>query len=192
MLELSTAERIAGILDRLPKHDPYAWLQEATRVHRRSHACSAYTFTDGRLLLALAHEFRPARVLELGTALGYSACCWADAGALVDTIDMDPAHIAAARQNVARADPSGIVRAHLGEFDTVLAALAGPYDAVFFDGYAPTASMLSSLVDRTARPGLLLIANLSLAGTDVERALGHITGAEVVTLTSDTTAVVLR
>jgi predicted O-methyltransferase YrrM len=185
-------ERITRVLDRLPTEDPYAWLQEATRLHRRSHDCAAYTFTDGRLLLALAREVRPSRVLELGTALGYSACCWADAGALVDTIDRDPSHVTEARKNVARARPSGIVTSHLGGFDAVLPALAGPYDAVFFDGYAPTASMLSSLVARTARPGLLVIANLGLAGTDVGRALGDIPDAEVITVTPDTTAVVLR
>ena len=188
----SVTDRIARILDRLPTEDPYAWLQEATRLHRRSHDCGAYTFTDGRLLLALARELRPSRVLELGTALGYSACCWADAGALVDTIDRDPAHVTEARENVARARPSGIVTPHLGGFDAVLATLTGPYDAVFFDGYAPAASMLSSLADRTTRPGLLVIANLSLAGTDVERALGDIPDSEEIALTPDTTAVVVR
>ena len=50
-------------------------LQAETRVHRRNHGCDAYTFEDGAGLLALARREGAAHILELGTAIGYTAQC---------------------------------------------------------------------------------------------------------------------
>ena len=58
-------------------HDPLRHIQNATRVHQREHGCGACTFEDGPALTALSMSLQPRRVLELGTALGYTACCLA-------------------------------------------------------------------------------------------------------------------
>jgi len=73
-------------------------------AHRKVHGCEAYTFEDGPALTALSGWKQPHRVLELGTALGYSACCLAQgsASARVDTIEGDATHVTLAREQIAR------------------------------------------------------------------------------------------
>src|SRR6202522_4312055 len=84
---------------------PFEFIQSMTRQHRADHGCGAYTFEDGPGLTALAATHRASRVLELGTALGYTGCCLAAAASNthVDSIEMDTEHVRLARENIARA-----------------------------------------------------------------------------------------
>lgn len=85
--------------------DPWREVQIATDRHRSDHHCWAYPHSDGRLLSILAAAISAKRILELGTALGYTALSLADgaAGAHVDTLERDPLHVALARANVTQA-----------------------------------------------------------------------------------------
>ncbi len=145
-------------------------VQEATRRHRRQHGCAAYTFEDGAGLLALARAERAERVLELGTAIGYTACLLALATPVtrVDTIERDPEHVALARENLRLAGLEDRVTVHQGDFGTVLPTLAGCYDLVFFDGLGPSLALVERLRDLLRPGGLLVCGNLGLA-TSVER-----------------------
>lgn len=166
------------MISQVPEDDPYARIQQATRDHRAGHGCGAYTFSDGRLLLALARQLRPDRVLELGTALGYTACCWADGGAAVDTLEGDPSHVRLARENVEAAGLAERVTVRQGDFDDLLPGLPGPYDAVFFDGFAPSPPLLGELGRRLSPGGLLVTANLRLAGRELRRHLDGLPARE--------------
>ncbi len=68
--------------------DPFATLQEETRLHRASHGCGAYTYSDGRFPATIAAALGARRIVEVGTALGYTAVSMAEAapGAIVETI----------------------------------------------------------------------------------------------------------
>jgi len=143
--------------------DPFASVREATDVHRTGHCCWAYPYDDGTLLGAISIAVRPSRVLELGTALGYTACWWAAGGARVDTIERDPSHVRLAREQLARHGLAQAVTVHPSEFGDALDELTGPYDLVFFDGYEPSSDLLSRLRSVTADDGLLVTANLDLA-----------------------------
>jgi len=141
-----------------------------TREHRRTHGCEAYTFEDGQGLAALSAKIRPARVIELGTALGYSACCLASGSpyTLVDTIERDPIHVQLARQNIAEVNLASNVTVHLGDFATVLRTLTPGYDLAFFDGFAPSTEVLQFLMYLLNTGGVLVCANIGLA-TQSER-----------------------
>jgi predicted O-methyltransferase YrrM len=91
---------------------PFEFIQSMTRQHRADHGCGAYTFKDGPGLTALAATHRASRVLELGTALGYTGCRLAAAtsNTHVDSIEMDTEHVRLARENIARAGLSDRVR----------------------------------------------------------------------------------
>ncbi|QPC95904.1 O-methyltransferase [Mesorhizobium sp. INR15] len=153
--------------------DPFAAIQAATRTHRRDHACKAYTFEDGRALTHVAIASGASRILELGTALGYTACCLASArpDAHVDTIEGDPLHAALARDNIAGAGMAGRITVHTGDFTEVLARLKLGYGLVFFDGYAPDSRLLDALVEAISPGGTLVCANLGLASTTRRRHL---------------------
>jgi predicted O-methyltransferase YrrM len=98
---------------------PFEFIQSMTRQHRADHGCGAYTFEDGPGLTALAATHRASRVLELGTALGYTGCCLAAAASNthVDSIEMDTEHVPwRAKTSLERGYPIayGFIRAPLG------------------------------------------------------------------------------
>ena len=148
-------------------HDPFQSLQDATRIHRREHGCGAYTFEDGAGLIDLSARFRPRRVLELGTALGYTACClsFGSPEARIDTIERDPLHVELARRNIAAANLAGRIEVRQGDFADVLPTLAPGYDFGFFDGFAPDVTVLEKVASLLASEGVLVCANLALAPT---------------------------
>lgn len=170
-------DALAEAIGHAPDQEPYAWLQRQTRQHRAQHGCGAYAFDEGQALIALTRQWKPARVLELGTALGYTACCWADSGASVDTVERDPGHAELAAANIASAGMEAFVSVHTGDFAEVLPELAGGYDIAFFDGLAPTEFLVDSMRDHLSQPGLLVVTNLHLAGPDfIERLVGPSSG----------------
>jgi predicted O-methyltransferase YrrM len=142
--------------------------------------------------MAVARASGAARVLELGTALGYTACCWADAGALVDTVEGDPTHADLAEANVSRMGASDRVTVHRGDFADVVRRLPGPYDVVFFDGNAPDLDLLGAMRERLAPSGLLVTTNLHFAGERFRRHLATLDHGETVFLDADTALTLLR
>lgn len=145
--------------------DPFVDIQAATREHQRKHGCGAYTYQDGTLPGAIAAAARALRVVEVGTALGYTACWLATAttATTVDTIEFDPDHVKLAREQISAAGLSHRITVHLGEADEVLALLPeNEFDVAFFDGFTPTSTTINALRDRLRDGGVLLAANLTL------------------------------
>lgn len=145
--------------------DPFEYIQAATRNHRKSHGCGAYTFEDGPGLIRVSANSKPTRILELGTALGYTACCLASGspGATVDTIEGDLEHTRLAQENIESAGLADRITVHNGDFESVLVQLPGTYDLVFFDGFAPSETLLSLLRSKINSGGTLICANIGLA-----------------------------
>ena len=94
--------------------------------------------SDGKLLELLLRLVRAARVVELGTLVGYSAIHIARAlapGGHLWSIEYDPRHAEVARANLAAAGVADRVTVLVGAGRDVLPTLAGhaPLDAVFID-----------------------------------------------------------
>jgi predicted O-methyltransferase YrrM len=159
-------------LPRQASTDPFASIRTGTDLHRSRHGCRAYPFSEGPLLGVIAGAVRARRILELGTALGYTAL-WLAHGApeaRVDTVERDPEHVRIARENFAAAGSADRITAHEGDFETVLPTLAPGYDLAFFDGFAPSMAYLAAF-RRLLRPGGVLIStNLDVGRGDAVRA----------------------
>lgn len=151
--------------------DPYAAIQTATRAHRASHGCGAYTFEDGSALRLLAARLGPQRILEMGTALGYTACCLAggSTSGRVDTIEADALHVALAREQIERAGLSERVAVHHGRFEDILPGFQPGYGLAFFDGFAPDRGVMRLVRQLLVQGGVLVCANLQLASGNVVR-----------------------
>jgi predicted O-methyltransferase YrrM len=144
--------------------DPFQTILDSTDAHRADHHCWAYPFQDGPSLGVLAAAVKAKRVLELGTALGYTAC-WFTHGseiAIVDTIEKDPEHVRFAQANITQSGFANRITVHSGSFTSVLPILAPGYDIAFFDGYSPTLNDLKMLEQMLRPGGLLISANLGL------------------------------
>ena len=148
-----------------PTTDPFADILSTTNTHRAQHGCGAYPYDKGSLLGVLAAAVKAARIIEVGTALGYSAL-WLAHGApsaQVDTVESDPEHVRIARQHCIDYQMSNRVHIHHGDALTVLDGLdPSAYDLAFFDGFAPTPQLVTGLYQRLRTGGVLVCANLTL------------------------------
>jgi predicted O-methyltransferase YrrM len=147
--------------------DPFAKVRTATLAHRARHGCSAYPYGNGPLLGAIAGAAGAKRILELGTALGYTSLSFAYGApkAKVDTIERDSEHVRLARANIAAAKMDKRITLHEGDFADVLPALSGGYDVAFFDGHTPVPALHKTLRELLRPGGVLITANLNHGGT---------------------------
>jgi predicted O-methyltransferase YrrM len=150
-----------------PAPDRFAKISAATNAHRDRHGCSAYPYDNGPLLAALAAAANARRILELGTALGYTALSFASGArdATVDTIERDPEHVRLARENIAGASMDHRITVHEGDFAAILPTLDPGYDVAFFDGQTPSPALHKTLRGLLRTGGTLITANLNHGGT---------------------------
>jgi predicted O-methyltransferase YrrM len=116
----------------------------------------------GALLRVLARAVGATRVLEIGTAIGYSGLWLAGAlgeGGMLLTVEKDPERARIARDHFARGGVADRVNVLVGDAQRLLTKIAGPFDLIFQDSdkqlYGP---MLDGLVQRL-RPGGLLVTD---------------------------------
>ena len=147
--------------------DPFAKIRAATDVHRAQHGCGAHPYDNGPLLAALAAAANARRILELGTALGYTALSFASGApdATVDTIERDAEHVRLARDNIAGAALDHRITVQEGDFASILPTLDPGYDVAFFDGHTPTPALHKTLRGLLRTGGTLITANLTHGGT---------------------------
>ena len=147
--------------------DPFAKVKAATDAHRARHGCGAYPYDNGPLLAALAAAANARRILELGTALGYTALSFAYGApnSMVDTIERDPQHVQLARANIAAAALDHRITVHEGDFAAMLPTLDPGYDLAFFDGHTPVPALHTAVRKLLRTGGVLITANLNQGGT---------------------------
>lgn len=122
----------------------------------------------GRLLATLVAASRPRRVLEIGTAIGYSTIHMARElapGARIVTLERDPGRIAQARDFWARAGVTDRIDLVEGDALESIGGLDGPFDLAFLDaGKTEIDAYLELLHGRLADDALLVIDNLLMSG----------------------------
>jgi len=116
----------------------------------------------GALLRVLVAATGASRVLEIGTAIGYSGVWLAGAlppGGMLLTMEVNPDRARDARAYFARAGLADRVSVIVGDAQRMLAKVAGPFDLIFQDGdkamYVPLLDRLVELL----RPGGLLVTD---------------------------------
>src|SRR6266850_3336981 len=122
----------------------------------------------GALLRVMATAVGASRVLEIGTAIGYSGIWLAGAlppGGMLLTMELSEERAREARENFARAGVSDRVSVIVGDAQLKIAKVSGPFDLIFQDGdkrlYGPLLDRLVALL----RPrGLLVTDNVLWKG----------------------------
>ncbi len=116
----------------------------------------------GALLRVLATSIGATRMLEIGTAIGYSGIWLAralPAGGMLVTMEFNEERAREARENFARAGVSDRVSVVTGDAQLKIAKVSGPFDLIFQDGdkqlYTPLLDRLVALL----RPGGLLVTD---------------------------------
>jgi predicted O-methyltransferase YrrM len=155
-----TPAPVSAYLGALRK-DPHPQLAVIDREGRAEGLPLVYPDT-GALLHTLARASGARRILEIGTAIGYSTLWMATAlpedGALI-TMEYDASRAGRARDHFVAAGYASRISVIVGDATRFLHKVGGPFDLIFQDSdkklYAPMLDRLIELV----RPGGLLIAD---------------------------------
>ena len=79
---------------------------------------------------------KPKRILEIGTAVGYSAMCFSDfldEDGIIDTIERDEERVKEAKINIEKVGVKEKINIYEGDAVEILPTLNEKYDAVFID-----------------------------------------------------------
>lgn len=113
-------------------------------------------------------EMKPKRILEIGTAVGYSAICFSkylSEGGIIDTIERDGERIKEAKINIKEMNLEDKIHIYEGDAVEILPKLNEKYDVVFIDaakGKYPF--FLSQAIRLLAPKGVIFADNILYKG----------------------------
>ena len=105
-------------------------------AYAEEHSVPIIRKSERKALIEATRKASPARILEVGTAIGYSSLLLLHEfpEAHIDTIEVDEQRYRIAEEAVEKAGVSHRWHGHLGDAARVIPTLEGPYDFVFLDG----------------------------------------------------------
>lgn len=120
-----------------------------------------------KLLQQLTTENQPKKILEIGTAIGYSGIVMLTSSpeAQLNTIEVDEKSAEMARQNFIQAGVYDRVNLFVGDAKEIVTQLTGKYDFIFLDGpKGQYDCFLPYLIDVLEVGGLLVCDNVLYKG----------------------------
>lgn len=88
------------------------------------------------IIANILKECKPKRILEIGTAIGYSAICFSkylSKDGIIDTIERDVERIKQANDNILKLGLENQIHVHSGDAVEILPTLTEKYDMIFID-----------------------------------------------------------
>lgn len=116
----------------------------------------------------ILEKIKPKKILEIGTAVGYSAIKFSEylnENGYIDTIERDEERVKEAKQNIKDLGLDEKIHIFEGDALEILPTLAGPYDVVFIDaakGKYPI--FLSEALRMLANNGIIIADNILYKG----------------------------
>ncbi len=113
-------------------------------------------------------EVQPKRILEIGTAVGYSAMCFSEylqGDGKIDTIERDEERIAEAKVNIKNVGVEDKINMYEGDAVEILPTLNEKYDVVFIDAAKGKYPFFLKEALRMIKPtGVILADNILYKG----------------------------
>lgn len=119
------------------------------------------------LLAVLLQMKMPTRILEIGTAYGFSAIFMSQFlkdGGLIHTIERNPVMIEQARRHIEAAGLAGTITLYEGHAQEILKSLTGPYDMVLMDASMGQYGIFWEEIQTFLSPGAWVMADNVLHG----------------------------
>lgn len=105
---------------------------------------------------------RPNRILEIGTAVGYSAICFSEylgQEGRIDTIERESDRVKEARENIKKAEVEDKICIYEGDAVEILPTLTEEYDVIFIDAAKGKYPFFLSEAIRLSHIGSIIIAD---------------------------------
>lgn len=113
-------------------------------------------------LESILREVKPKRILEIGTAVGYSAICFSkflEEDGIIDTIERDSGRVAQARVNIQKAEVEDSIHIFEGDAVEILPTFQESYDMVFIDAAKGKYPFFLEHAMRLIRRGGVIVAD---------------------------------
>ena len=105
---------------------------------------------------------KPSRILEIGTAVGYSAICFSEylqENGSIDTIERDEERAKQARKNFKRVEVEDKIQLYEGDAVEILPTLQESYDVIFIDAAKGKYPFFLEQALRKSHQGTVIIAD---------------------------------
>ena len=113
-------------------------------------------------------EIKPQKILEIGTAVGYSAICFSEylqENGTIDTIERDSQRVEEAKINIEKVGVSSKINIYEGDAVEILPTLNEKYDAIFIDAAKGKYPFFLKEALRMLKPnGVILADNILYKG----------------------------
>ena len=110
----------------------------------------------------ILQEVKPSRILEIGTAVGYSAICFSEylkEDGRIDTIEREEERAKQARENIKKVEVEKKIQIYEGDAVEILPTLKGSYDVVFIDAAKGKYPFFLEQALRMSHQGTVIIAD---------------------------------
>lgn len=118
--------------------------------------------SEVHLFEELISLYKPVRILEVGTAIGYSTLLLARHSGEdfhIDSIEIDETRHGMAKHFIGQSKYNDRITLHLGDANTLLSEMEGPYDMVFLDGPKGQYKNQLELIESKLAPQAVVLAD---------------------------------
>ena len=114
------------------------------------------------VIAKILDEIKPKKILEIGTAVGYSAICFSEylqENGKIDTIERDTERVKEAKKKIKKAEVEEKINIYEGDAVEILPTLNDEYDVVFIDAAKGKYPFFLNQALRMIKPGGVIFAD---------------------------------